>query len=429
LTAIETMNGTAYSFRRKFFARERSYEIDTEALRWNAGQARGSIKYDQVKEVRLYQKSMAGDAVLNKQTMWDIHLSTGSDRLVLSRLHYVRLGTWEDRSNRYRPFADVLLSRLQACNPELKIAARPHWTLRLRRDLKSRVSAIGERLLILLLPLVRGFNPTRAADVAGRLMRAIGPFLRAHRVARANLRAAFNDKSEREIEQILRGMWDNFGRVMAEYAALDRVWDYEQTDSGNGRIVIGQTFAETMRRLHASGRPALLFGAHLANWELLPIVPAAFGVKSAMVYRPPDSRAVAEVIMGQRAKMWGSLIPARPGAALDIRRALRRRACVGMVVDQHSAGGVEVSFFGRPCTANPALARLARKFDCPVFGARAIRLSHSRYRLELTDALTLPRDRDGKVDIAATTQMITSIIEQWIREHPEQWLWMHRRWR
>jgi KDO2-lipid IV(A) lauroyltransferase len=75
------------------------------------------------------------------------------------------------------------------------------------------------------------------------------------------------------------------------------------------------------------------------------------------------------------------------------------------------------------------LARLARNFDCPVFGARAIRLPGHRYRLELTDALVLPRDTHGKVEVATTMQLITSIIEGWIREHPEQWLWMHRRWR
>jgi Kdo2-lipid IVA lauroyltransferase/acyltransferase len=184
-----------------------------------------------------------------------------------------------------------------------------------------------------------------------------------------------------------------------------------------------------MRTLRADDASALFFAAHLANWELPPIVPAAFGVRSAMVYRPPDSPAVAKEIIRRRTTIWGSLIAARPGAALQIRDALRRRICVGMLVDQHSAGGVEVSFFGRPCKANPTLARLARMFDCPVFGARAIRLPGGRYRLELTEALELPRDHHGKVDAAATMQMITSIIEGWIREHPEQWLWMHRRWR
>lgn len=86
-------------------------------------------------------------------------------------------------------------------------------------------------------------------------------------------------------------------------------------------------------------------------------------------------------------------------------------------------------FFGRPCKVNPMLARLARKYDCPIHGSRAIRLPDGRLRLEVTEPLKLPRDADGKVDVTATMQLITWVVEGWVREHPEQWLWLHRRWR
>jgi Kdo2-lipid IVA lauroyltransferase/acyltransferase len=78
---------------------------------------------------------------------------------------------------------------------------------------------------------------------------------------------------------------------------------------------------------------------------------------------------------------------------------------------------------------NPTLARLARQFGYPIHGARTVRLSDGRFRLELTDALKLPHDPDGKVNIAATMQMIAWVIERWIREYPEQWFWLHRLWR
>ena len=78
---------------------------------------------------------------------------------------------------------------------------------------------------------------------------------------------------------------------------------------------------------------------------------------------------------------------------------------------------------------NPTPARLARQFDYPICGGRAVRLPDGRFRLELTDRLKLPREPDGKVNIAATTQMIAWTIEGWIREYPEQWFWLHRLWR
>jgi KDO2-lipid IV(A) lauroyltransferase len=100
-----------------------------------------------------------------------------------------------------------------------------------------------------------------------------------------------------------------------------------------------------------------------------------------------------------------------------------------MLVDQYYTRGVNVTFFGRPTKANPLLARLARHFDCPIHGLRVVRLPGHRFRAELTEQVQPVRDADGKVNIAGTTQAIMSVIEGWIREYPEQWLWLHRRWR
>jgi KDO2-lipid IV(A) lauroyltransferase len=112
-----------------------------------------------------------------------------------------------------------------------------------------------------------------------------------------------------------------------------------------------------------------------------------------------------------------------------VAEALERGAHVGMLVDQYYVRGVEVSFFGRKTRANPLLARLARHFDCPIYGTRVIRLPGHRLQPELSDEIKPVRDADGKIDIAGTMQTITNVIEGWIREYPEQWLWLHRRWR
>ena len=100
-----------------------------------------------------------------------------------------------------------------------------------------------------------------------------------------------------------------------------------------------------------------------------------------------------------------------------------------MLVDQYYVRGVEVTFFGRRTMANPLLARLARQIDCPIHGMRIVRLPKHRFRVEITEAITPARDAAGEIDVAATTQIIIGVIEGWIREHPEQWLWQHRRWR
>jgi KDO2-lipid IV(A) lauroyltransferase len=123
------------------------------------------------------------------------------------------------------------------------------------------------------------------------------------------------------------------------------------------------------------------------------------------------------------------LIRSRSEAAIEMAASLGRGEHLGMLVDQHLSRGVDITFFGRRCKANPALARLARQFDCPVVGVRVIRLPGRRFRITGTGPITLPRDDRGVIDVKASTQLINTIVEGWIREHPEQWLWFHRRWR
>ncbi|WP_204280110.1 LpxL/LpxP family acyltransferase, partial [Raoultella ornithinolytica] len=84
----------------------------------------------------------------------------------------------------------------------------------------------------------------------------------------------------------------------------------------------------------------------------------------------------------------------------------------------------DVTFFGRPAKANPTAAKLAREFDCPVHGARVIRLPGNRYRLEATEEIVLPRDAEGRIDVKGAMQAMTDVVEGWVREHPEQWLWL-----
>ena len=125
----------------------------------------------------------------------------------------------------------------------------------------------------------------------------------------------------------------------------------------------------------------------------------------------------------------GTLIPAGRDAPLRLAEALQRGQHVAMLVDQYLTSGVEVTFFGRKTRANPTLARLLRQVECPVHGVRIIRLPDRRFRAELTEEIAPVRDDNGQIDVQGTTQVITSVIEGWIREHPEQWLWLHRRWR
>ncbi|HTB45384.1 MAG TPA: lipid A biosynthesis lauroyl acyltransferase [Acetobacteraceae bacterium] len=297
----------------------------------------------------------------------------------------------------------------------------------MRRRLSLYGDRIVGRIVKWLLHALRHTNPDRAADLCGAIARSVGPFLPAHRVGRANLSAAFPDRDKAWIEATLRGAWDNLGRVAGEYVHLARLWDYDPAHPNTGRMITDheQMFIDLLE----DGKPALCFAAHLGNWELPAVAAAAHGLPSAVVYRMPNNKAVAKEISRIRAPLMGHLIRTRSHAALEMAAALERGEHLGMLVDQRLSRGVDVTFFGRRCKANPTIARLARQFDCPVVGVRVIRLPDRRFRIVGEGPFALPRDAAGQVDVPATMQMITDVVERWVREHPEQWLWFHRRWR
>ena len=297
--------------------------------------------------------------------------------------------------------------------------------------MRQRLTLYGERIVgrivKWLIWLLGRTNPDRASDLGGAIARRLGPFLPAHRVGQANLRAAFPDKEAAWIEQTLREAWENLGRVAGEYVHMGRIWDFDPEHPNAGRILTDKALLFEMIR--DDGKPALCFAAHLGNWELPAIAAAAHGLPSAVAYRMPNNKAVAKEIIRIRAPVMGRLIRTRAQAALEMAVALEAGEHLGMLVDQHFSRGVDVTFFGRRCKANPSIARLADRFDCPVLGMRVIRLPDHRFFVTGDGPYELPRSADGRIDVAAATQMITSIIEGWIREHPGQWLWFHRRWR
>jgi Kdo2-lipid IVA lauroyltransferase/acyltransferase len=303
------------------------------------------------------------------------------------------------------------------------------FALRLRRVGKRIGNAVLGALAVAAMRLVRAGNPDRMADFASWLMRTVGPWLPEHRIGRANLAAAYPDMPDTECERILRGVWDNLGRVGAEFAHLDRLWDYDPEHPGHGRIEFSARSLELFLQLRDDGKPALIFAAHLANWEMPALAAACYGLPSAILYRRPSIGDVDRLVRELRTISMGTLIPTGLDAPLKAAQALERGEHVGMLADQYALLGVEVTFFGRRTKANSLIARLARHIDCPIHGVRVIRMPNHRFRLEVSEAVVPVRGPAGGIDVAATMQAITDVIEGWVREHPEQWLWPHRRWR
>lgn len=305
----------------------------------------------------------------------------------------------------------------------------------LRRFVAKAVLFLGRIWVAAMVVLVRCvfavarmFGPERTADFGDRLARRIGPKLKGHRRMLDDLRLAFPEKDEAELQLIASGVWGNLGRTAAEYPFLRTIVDYRYgEDNSAARVeVVG---IENFIALRDDDKPGIIFSAHMANWELPAIIGAKHGLEVTAVYRAPKNPVLRRLIEEMRRETMDDTEAARPGVAYALTRALEENRHLGALVDGHNARGVTTPFFGRPAVTNPLMGKLARHFDCPVHGCRVTRLPGRRFRIELTPALDLPRDAQGRIDEVGAMRMMTSTIEGWVRETPEQWLWTRRRWR
>lgn len=308
-----------------------------------------------------------------------------------------------------------------------------HLVLRSKIILRNKLIAAKNAAIgvaaITLLRVTRYFDAEKTGNFFARITRTLGPWWPENRIARANLVAAFPEKSSEEIDTILTGVWDNLGRVGAEFAHLDHIWHYDDATPDKNTVEFGPGTQERFAELKNDGQGALIFASHLGNWELPALAAAAHGLDSAVLFRRPNIAAADRAIQSIRAINMGEMIANTHDAPVRIAGMLQRGLHIGMLVDQHFGRGVDVTFFGRTAKANPLLARLVRRIDCPIHGVRVVRLPNGRFRVDLTERVEPARNASGEVDIQGTMQRVTSVIEGWVREHPEQWLWLHRRWR
>ncbi|TAJ28191.1 lipid A biosynthesis lauroyl acyltransferase [Bosea sp. (in: a-proteobacteria)] len=300
------------------------------------------------------------------------------------------------------------------------------------RQAKALAARIGAAITIGVIRALFGFlrllGPDRSSDLGGWLLRTASPLIPVNRVALANIRATFPGMPDREVKRIARAAWENLGRVAAEYAHLKDIFDYDYHNPDRpSRVEV--TGIEHFIALKDDAKPGLIFSAHLANWELPAICAATYDLETTAVFRAPNDPAIAAIVHEIRSGAMGGLAAARQGAAFAMQGVLENGGHLGMLIDQHFTRGVVVPFLGRPALTNPILGKFARRFECPVHGVRVIRLPNRRFRIELTPPLDLPRDAAGEIDVRGAMAMMTAVVDGWVREYPEQWLWMHRRWR
>ena len=250
-------------------------------------------------------------------------------------------------------------------------------------------------------------------------------FGRLRRVGVRNLQMALPELPARERSRILRGVYVHLGWQLVEFCRMTRY------TPGNTRNWLRTEGLDNYLSAAARGKGVLVVTGHLGAWELSSFYHSLMGHPMGMVIRRLDNRRLDEFVNGIRC-LHGNHVLHKDDFGRGLLTAMRSGQTVGILMDTNMTPpqGAFVKFFGIDACAATGLAHVARKTGAAVLpGFMLWEPVESRYVLHFGPQIEIPRTADVAADILVGTQLCTDAIESWIRRYPDQWLWIHRRWK
>ncbi len=252
-----------------------------------------------------------------------------------------------------------------------------------------------------------------ASGIGGWIGKTLGPRLAASRKALHNLQAALPGQNDEAYRVIIQDMWENLGRTMAEYPHLARI--------GRERVQV-ENF-EILEKIAAEGKPAILVGGHIGNWEITRPTLINRDYRLVAVYRAANNPWTDKILSDARS-LKGRIesVPKSASGMRKLMEKLKNGENIGILIDQKYNQGLAIPFFGRPAMTSDAFARMGQRIDCPVVPVRTERLEGAHFKITVYP----PLNPDEPVETMIASAH--SYLEAWISEKPGQWLWLHRRW-
>jgi KDO2-lipid IV(A) lauroyltransferase len=274
----------------------------------------------------------------------------------------------------------------------------------------------------LCLGISRLLSPEHASALGRRIFRAIGPRLDKTRILRRNLTLAFPEKTDGEIEALIREIWGNFGAVLSEYPHLRTYAVAGKPD----RLEI--TINSNSPVFQNTGKAAVFVTAHLANWEITLASALRLGVPVSVLYTPLQNPWLDRMLYKARVRMGIKLLP-QDGGIRTLVRELGSGRSIGLLVDQRVDSGEPVPFFGLDMNTSTTPARLALRYHCDLIPTRVQRLGNARFRVSFEKPIIPTAGiTDEHEKILDMTRQLNALFEAWIREQPQEWLCSKRRW-
>lgn len=264
-------------------------------------------------------------------------------------------------------------------------------------------------------------GPDRASNFGGWLFRKLGPLLSQHKTTRRNLRLAFPEWDDAQIDAAARDAWDSVGRTAGELPHLPKIHPYD----GDRVEVVGAARLDAIRE---SDNGAVMVSGHFANWEVMAAVICRRPLDCLVTYRMLNNPHIDRRINKVRQDYGIGVLAPKGLGTRELMRALGQGRAVALMNDQKFNEGLALPFFGHDAMTAPGPARLARKYGVPIVPVSTVRTGPARFRVTIHEAIDQPQTGDEAADLKATVANINAFLEARVREAPGQWFWQHRRW-
>jgi Kdo2-lipid IVA lauroyltransferase/acyltransferase len=244
-----------------------------------------------------------------------------------------------------------------------------------------------------------------------------------NRLTQDNLALVFSDKKPAELRRMGKAVFQNIGKTLVEFIYTNN-WDRSKLLA---RVEVQGR--ENLTAALGKGKGVILLAAHFGNWELLGLALSALGYKVNVVARPLDNPRLDQLVNRIRSR-FGEQIIANIDGIKDVIKCLRRNEIVGILMDQNLyENAVFVEFFGKLAATTPIIPLLAQKNSAAVIPIHMVRLNNGNHRIIIEKELEMWELSSRQEYINDNTRLCNQVIERWIKQTPEQWFWVHNRWK
>jgi Kdo2-lipid IVA lauroyltransferase/acyltransferase len=289
------------------------------------------------------------------------------------------------------------------------------FSFRLKKHFDRYIHDPIAALIAIPLFLILKILPYRLSSyLCGTLMYLVAPFTSYNNRVKKHMGIAFPKKSSKEINELVSRHWFMLGQTIGEMPHINKM------------IKLGVLETNGLEKIKVG--PAILVGAHMGNWEFLLRVGDLAGRRAGYVFRPINNWILNKIQVHRNKDANADFYRKGRLAAIGMAGKIKAGEVVGLTGDQLLREGINVPFFRIETPTPQAAAVMALKWNTPIYMVRIERFKGIRFKMTIEDKLKIPKTVDKEKATYEITKLISSRIEEWIIDKPEQWLWAHRRW-